>query len=197
MTLTAYHGTTEDFEQFELGRTGQGAGQGHVAGRIGIFLSACPKVATTFTLESHVWEQACEEGRSGMDRLLRDPYRYDEEPWLEGAHVVTCEVDVAKPMVVPVQDWVDLVDRVNGGEFDGEPCPFRGLREAALRRGCDHILIPAAGEGELSKSGDEFVVEYSADVIVVLDPAKVRIVGRSPSAEVVPSQEQPLSLGTR
>jgi len=185
MPITAYHGTASTFDRFEMGHTFADKGQGHISGKIGAFFSGCERIATTFALHPEVYDMGF-DSYNGSRTLIRDPYQYSDEPWLPNAQVLTCDLHVTKPLVVSVVDWVDLVDRSNDGEFDGLPCPFQELREKALKEGCDHILIPAAKEGETCKWGGDFVVEYDSDVIVVLDPEMIRIVDRRPTEEVVP-----------
>jgi len=185
MPITAYHGTTEYFELFELGRTGPNIGQGHVSGVVGIFFSACPKIASTFTVTGDTYDEAY--NRIGGSRvLISNPYFLDGEPWRDDAQVLTCELAVSRPLIFPVTEWCDLIDRSLDGEFDDEPCPFEQIREKALKGGYDHIIIPAAKPGETNAWGGDFAVEYDADNIIVLDPERIRIVERTPSDEIMP-----------
>jgi len=187
MPITAYHGTTVDFDRFELGHTftGPDIGQGHISGVVGIFFSACPKVASTFTVTDETADEACNR-INGAGVLLKNPYFLDGEPWRDGAQVLTCELDVSNPMIVPVRDWENLIDTSDSGDFIDKGCPFEKLRNKALSDGYDHIIIPAAKPGEKTTWGGDFAVEYSADNFIILDPERIRIMERTPSDEIMP-----------
>lgn len=186
--ITCYHGTASPpFDRFRVGPSGD-AGSGHNSARLGVFLTGCPRIAATFALKPDVIDKGYDT-MAGSRSLLRNPYAFDEDPFLPDAAVLTCEADLGHAFPISASAWCDLVDAA----ACGEPDPFGPLLAGARAAGCDHIAIARALPGERDSLGCRPSMEYDAETWVVFDPAAVAIVAREPAAEHLP-RPAPLNI---
>ena len=180
--MILFHGTTSPLAQFQSRapeRTDGDADTEVVYGfarGLGTFFSAHPRIAAHFVLKAEVID-AGYDSHQGSASLCENPWRFDAEPFLQGAQVLACEVsDAQRWKTVSVEDWVGMVAEQDDGFFVE-------LRERLDQEGYHGVMIPAwDGQQEHPEHGRP-CVEYYAPTYVVFDAARVSIVEARPAAE--------------
>lgn len=192
MRMQGYHGTTQTFETFD--RLADQA-SGSITAQLGVFVSASPQIAAHFTLKPDVLD-AGYDSHEGSRSLIRDPWRYDRQPFLPNAHVLDVAFDFNRPKHLDAIAWMTLVDGLQG--VNGAQAQVERLREAWLEAGHDGLII-AAWDGE-STDADGVVpsVEMDADTYVIFQPETVQILERRAAETCWPqAANRPRRMGPR
>ena len=168
-----YHGTVSEFDQFTLDPPGRNSPA--PSRSLGVFLSNCPRIAAHFTLKDEVLD-AGYDSHEGSPSLRNDPWQFDADPFLEGACILHCAVDLTHPVHFSCLEWMTLVEEKGSDEL-------QALRDAWLASGHDGLIVEAwDGQVEHPEHGKPCVEMHGATV-VVFDPTRVHIRQRQPAAQ--------------
>ena len=165
-----YHGTIHAFDQFTHEPAARNTPSG--TNTLGVFLSACPRIAGHFTLKTEVID-AGYDSDAGSSTLRDDPWQFDAAPFLDGASLLHCKPCVSNPLHMDPVAWLAIVE-----ELDDEA--LEDLRQGWIASGHDGVLIEAwDGSSEHPEHGRP-CVEMHAQTLIVFDPTQVSIITREP-----------------
>lgn len=190
--MQGYHGTTRTFEAFD--RQADLASVSMTA-RLGVFLSASPEIAAHFTLKPEVLD-AGYDSLEGSRSLIRNPWRYDRQPFLSNAHVLTVAFELNHPHRFDAISWMTLVDDFQG--VTGAQTHFEQMRQRWLEEGYDGLIIEAWDGHSTDADGVRPSVEMDAVTYVIFQPERAQILERRVAETCwTPKPERPRRTGFR
>lgn len=173
--MRAYHGTLTDFDQFALDQPSVSASW---TSRLGLFFSESAPIAAHFTLKANVVDAGYDSVR-GSRSLLEHPGRFDPEPFLPGARVISVELNLVHPHIMSAVEWTRWVESVHG-EKEGEASVI-AFRQTLQAAGHDGLKVEA-WDGHLPQADDLTpCVETDAPLWVAFSPDTVRIQSSEPA----------------
>lgn len=168
-----YHGTLSEFDQFTLDPPERNSPA--PSRSLGVFLTACPRIAAHFTLKSEVID-AGYDSDTGSATLRHNPWQFDPDPFLENACILHCSTELGQPVRLSCLEWMALVEEKSSDEL-------HALRQIWLDAGHDGVIVEAwDGDTEHEDYGRPCVEMHSA-MVVVFDPQAVQIHKRQPAGE--------------
>jgi len=165
MTLLAYHGSTARFTAFNPAAP---AVAGSATARLGIFLSADPRIAAHFTLRPWVISDGYAHP-AGSRSLLDDPWQFDPDPFLPRAAVATVALAWRHPFPMQASDWARWIERV--ARQANPAASVAAFRHWCERSGHDGVLVQAHdGQGAVRPS-----LETDAPTYIAFRPDQVTL----------------------
>lgn len=153
-----FHGTAAQFDTFADDRLGMASG--HPSAELGHYLSACPRIASSFVLKPEIADRA-HEVLAGS-KVLLDPawpmsqrgHCPDGLPYETGAQVMIVPHTINAPARISARGFARLIDA------DYEFAAWSSLREALLDAGYDSLLVE--GDPEALKAR-QIAAEHAPD----------------------------------